>query len=318
MAWEEMNGPPALQQEIQRLSPLLPMNERGNFVGLRMVRDPAVAVEVWFERDAEATLAKYTSHPRFRAREGGIDPVEGMALNQLWWKRFDDARVPYGDGVSNIEGTIDFDILVTEAEYREMIRGRPWVGDTDPRLRLTFAEPQPPAFADPSLEPLVRAFARREAATSIVLTSATIGTIVLADGCFRLGSPAGPLVMFERDAQLDRDAEEYLVIRHGEDVARVGERAVWGGYPQPRESEDDVRKLRRECGRGELVNVGAPEGLRLFNLPDPDWVADYARAKRLSYRAAWDEVISCMRRKERGAPEFLGARDACIDQFNDQ
>ncbi|UOR09493.1 hypothetical protein LCM18_02890 [Qipengyuania flava] len=69
---------------------------------------------------------------------------------------------------------------------------------------------------------------------------------------------------------------------------------------------------------GEIVNVGSPQSLRLFALPFPDWVLNYARATSLSYEDAWDEVIGCMARNEKHARAGMEGRNACIDQFNDR
>ena len=85
-AWREANGPEAFQQELQRLLRILPEREAGNYVDARIVRDPDVA-EIWFKRDAAPTLARYTSDPLFRPREGGRTVAELQAVASEWFER---------------------------------------------------------------------------------------------------------------------------------------------------------------------------------------------------------------------------------------
>ncbi len=180
-------------------------------------------------------------------------------------------------------------------------------------------EPQPAQF-DPSARYPFHLFPRSKEAATIVLTSATFGTIQLDHGCFRRSDSsgkAGALVLFDRTAQIGTDSEGYLAIFEGGSVsARIGEPAVWGGYPPADERDPDVRRLRLACGDGPIVAVGIPGSARLFALPYPEWVANYARAKKIGYQAAWDRVIACMKRREADGFGGLAARDGCIDQFN--
>jgi hypothetical protein len=209
---------------------------------------------------------------------------------------------------------------VEEAEFRALAATRGW--ELSPAVSFSFASPRPPAFNDPSLARYVRVFAREANAKGIQLTGGSRGRIVLEDGCFRLaareGGAPGPLVMFERGTQLGVDDENYLVVIGGperERRYRIGEIGSWGGPNGIDEDDPDVRELRRQCGVGPLVNVAEPQSQRLFALPDPEWVADHARARNIPYREAWRRVIACMKREE---PRHLGlaARDRCIRQFN--
>ena len=205
---------------------------------------------------------------------------------------------------------------MTEAEFDRLAQRSGW-SEPPPKVSFTFVPEQSPAFLDPSLERLVRVFPRSAQADGIVLTSLTTGRIELVDGCFRLAG-TDKLVTFGRDAQLDRDADGFMVVRSGDVVTRIGETAAWGGYSAPREDEPDIRALQRQCGRGEIVPVGEPESYRLFSLPYPLWVKDYADTRRMTYQAAWDEVIDCMKRHERAGRSGLAMRDACIQQYNDR
>jgi hypothetical protein len=318
-AWEEVNGSPAFQAELQRLAQIIAREERDNFVQVRLVRDPAVAAEIWFKRDAARTLARYTSDPLFRPRQGGLNATEQESLTRLWMERMGSGEVISTFGISP-QGGVEISSAVEEAEFRRIAAERGWT--LGPELNLTFPPPRPAAFADASLAPFVRVSARDANAKGIQLLAGSSGRIILQDGCFRLsdrqsGAP-GPLVMFDRHTQLGLDAQNYLVVIGGperERRYRIGEMGSWGGPNGVNESDPDVQELRRQCGDGPILNVAEPQSQRLFALPDPHWVADHARARSIPYREAWRRVIACMKRTEPRHPG-LGARERCIRQFN--
>lgn len=319
-AWEDANGSAAFQAELQRLREVLAREQRGNFVEVRLVRDPAVAAEFWFKRDAARTLARYTSNPQFRARQGGLNRDELQALQNLWVQRSEGGSLITTIGADPFTGTVELGIAVEEADFRREAARRGWA--LEPNLKLHFPRPRPPAFAEPGLERYVRTFARETNAKGIQLLVGFTGRIVLEDGCFRLArgtaSQAGPLVMFGRGTQLGRDAQGYLIVRgeEGQRQYRIGEIGSWGGPNGFDEADPQVQALRVRCGAGPIVNVAEPESERLFALPDPSWVAEYARAKSMTYGEAWDEVIGCMKRLDRIGRRGLDARDRCIRQFN--
>jgi hypothetical protein len=318
-AWEEVNGSAAFQAESQRLGQLLHSQERDNFVQMRIVRDPNVAAEVWFKRDAAQTLARYTSDPLFRPRQGGLTLAEQESVSKLWSERAEGGSIISTIGVDP-RGSVEIVTAVEEAEFRRVAKERGWA--LGPELKLTFPPPRPPAFVDPELARYVRAFTRETRAKGIQLTGGYSGRIVLVDGCFRLperetGEP-GPLVMFGRDTQLTRDEQGYLTVlgERGQRRYRIGDLGSWPGPNEVDETDPEVRNLRRQCGEGPLTNVAEPESERLFALPYPHWVADYARAKKVSYRSAWTQLIACYEREERRGRSGLAVRERCIKQFN--
>jgi hypothetical protein len=318
-AWEEANGSAAFQAELQRLGEVLRREQPDNFVQVRIVRDPAVAAEVWFKRDAARTLARYTSDPLFRPRQGGLNLAEQESLSRLWAERSEGGNIISMVGVDP-RGSVEITAAVEEAEFRRIAKERGWA--LGPDLELRFPPARPPAFADPSLAQYVRAFARETKAKGIQLTAGFSGRIILVDGCFRLaeretGKP-GPLVMFGRDTQLARDEEGYLTVlgERGQRRYRIGDKGSWPGPNDVDEADPEVRQLRERCGEGPISNVAEPESERLFALPYPDWLADYARARRIGYRSAWMQVTACMEREEKRGRGGLAARERCIKQFN--
>jgi hypothetical protein len=208
---------------------------------------------------------------------------------------------------------------VEEPEFRALAAQRGW--ELSPAVNFSFASPRPPAFTDPSLARFVRVFARDAHAKGIQLTGGSMGRIVLEDGCFRLaggqGGAPGPLVMFDRNTRLGLDAQNYLVVLGGPDRDsryRIGETGSWPGPNNVNEDEPEVRELRRQCGGGPLVNVAEPQSQRLFALPYPDWIAEYARARKIPYRGAWRRVIACLKREE-ARRLSIAARERCIRPF---
>ncbi|ANY19729.1 hypothetical protein A6F68_01212 [Tsuneonella dongtanensis] len=324
-AREDANGPEDFQREVERLMQLLPGAERGNFVELRLARDdtvetfpaPLLGAEVWFKRDAAATLAKYTRDPRFFAKTGGLTESEMQTLRGLWFKRLE--KVPGGYGMSSDPslGRLEISLGVTEAQFREVARREGWSwGD---EVDFKFSPAQPTAFADPNLAGLVRSFAREETNATIRLTALGTGRITLKDGCFRLDSREPALVMFGYDAQLGRDAEGYLVVTSPGQTGnpyRIGEPGAWNAPNHVDEDWRDVKALREACGSDPILNVAVPSSQRTFALPYADWVLDYALVNDLTYDQAWDRIMACMAREEREGVMSIDVRDACVTQFN--
>lgn len=185
-AWEEANGTPAFQAELQRLRQVLSREQSDNFVEVRLVRDPAVAAEFWFKCDVAGTLARYTSDPLFRPRHGGLNLAEQERLSSLWAERAGRGDLINLVGVNPVSGVVELGIAVEEAEFRRVAAERGW--ELGRGLNLIFPKPRPPALANPSLEKYVRLFARENKAKGIQLTAGSDGRIVLEDGCFRLAA----------------------------------------------------------------------------------------------------------------------------------
>lgn len=318
-AFEQANGSEAFQLELQQVRTTLEREQPDNFVDVRIVRDPAVTAEFWFKRGAARTLARYTSNPLFRAREGGINAAEAERLQKLWSARAQASQVISLFGIDRLTGVVDIQSSVEEAAFRREAAARNWALGSD--VRLSFPPARPAAFADPALATRIRAFTRETKDKGVQLLAGFSGRIVLADGCFRLAAEdgtIGPLVLFGRNVQLARDAQGYLVVqdRTGERRMRIGEPAEWAGPNTVEESDPEVSALRAACGPGSITNVAEPQSARLFALPYSSWVADYARARRLSFGQAWQEVVACMARQERIGRRGLDARERCIKQFN--
>ena len=321
-AWEEVNGTAAFQLEFQRLREVIARAESDTFLTVRLVRDPGVIGEFLFSGGGKETLAKYTDDKAFRAVDTSVDPIAFGRLEQTWLGRTEIAEASINLlGANSIDGTIEMNVGIEEPAFRAIAARRGW-DLTDPRLRFTFAQPRPEPFAVAGLAGLVRAFPRENTSAAIRLLAKGTGTVVLKDGCFRHANDKGragdTLVMFARDSQLTLDGEGYLAIRSegGERQYRIGELGSWGGPNGFSESDEDVRALREACGRDRLINLAAPQSERLFAMPEPLWVLDYAYSKGITYDAAWDRVTACMNRQMDRGRMPMEARDRCIQQYN--
>ena len=270
---------------------------KGNFVDVRIVRDPLPRFVFYFRRDAAATLRSFSSDPRFQAVEGGVPEEELRPLFEEWLQRFQKHRLVGTGSVRHFEGDVEFELAVSRSEYEEIARREGW--RPPPQVKLNFAREVDPASAmAPDLAPFVRVFPRADRSPGIILTSATYGRIILRDGCLRLERPRGgvePLVLFGRETRLQRDEEGYVEVRsiaNPEEGGRIGERMVWGGYPPAVESEAAVRELRARCGSDPIVSIGEPKSAYQFRVR-PWAIDEYAAARRISRQQAWNEIKAC-------------------------
>ncbi len=256
-----MNPDEAARIAAQALDRRIGRVERGNYVGMRIVRDPSPRFAFQFRRNAAAMLARYTRDPRFTSREGGLTKAELQPVFDTWWKRFEPLRLVGGGGVYEFDGVVRFSMNVDEAEFREIAKRERWV--VPDRLQLRFSPPRSTRSIDPALARYVRAFARQDRIPAISLQALLGGRVILRDGCFRLtedGEADEPLVIFPRDAELGIDAQAYMIMGpSGSSAPRIGERITWGGPQGYSDADPNVQLLREKCGGGPIVAVALPE-----------------------------------------------------------
>jgi hypothetical protein len=258
-----MNPDDATREAAQALDRRIGRAERGNYVGMRIVRDPGPRFAFQFRRDAAATLARYTRDARFTSREGGLTRAELQPVFDEWWKRFEPFRLVGGGSVYEFDGVVRFDMNIDEAGFREIAARERWT--LPERLTLRFSPPRNPRSIDPALARYVRVFARADRHPAIINQALLSGRVVLRDGCFRVtGREEGgePLVIFGRDVELGLDAQGYMVLKHpdsGRAAPRIGERMMWAGPLGYSEADPNVKTLRARCGAGPIVAMGVPD-----------------------------------------------------------
>lgn len=251
-----MNPDRATRSTALSLRDRLRVEARGNFVDVKIERDPEPRFAFYFRRDAVATLARFTNDPRFRARNGGIPKEELEPLYASWERRFRHHRLVQASDLNPIEGYAQMFMGVSEAEYEPIAVREGW--KVPASIRLKFAPPLDAAQAvAPSVHPLVRVFARAERVVAYDFASYRNGLVVLRDGCFRIGdAPDAPLALFEREYMLGLDDEGFMEVRSvsdPDDRGRVGELFMAGGYVLPVEGEPGLAALRAQCGAGPII-----------------------------------------------------------------
>ena len=289
-----MNPDAATMRAAMALDRRLEREARGNYVDVQIVRDPRPRYQFHFRRDGPATLGRFTSDPRFRAVTGGVPPRELQPLVDEWLLRMEPHRLFGGGATDPFEGVVRIDVTVSRSEFEAIAARERW--QVPDNVRLNF---QPEVDATravaPDAAPFVRAFARADRAPSSILSIAKRGRIILVDGCFRLSSADGPLVLFGRNTRLVRDDQGYLTVAsigNRQARGRIGEHMTWGGYPAGVEDEPGVRAIRQHCGDGPIESVGEPESSAWFRVR-PHAIASYAGHARISLQAAWDAIKAC-------------------------
>lgn len=274
-AGKRLSEQQALQPVFERLRERLSKQEPDNYVDAALVHRPDWSYVLYFKRDPEGTLRKYSVNSRFRAAKAGYTNTELQALVAPWAKRFAEEGIAGGYGISPTEGRAEMMMSVTAAEYRTIAARNGW-GEVPPPIRLGFAKDLGVARIDPRVAPLLRGFASESRATTIQLEAGGSGRVVLDDGCLRLaakGRAKGPLVVFHRETGIGLDAQGFLAIidrRTGKATGRVGEVWSWAG-PNNGTDFDGLAELKAACGDGPVENVGNPESQARFRARHPGY-----------------------------------------------
>jgi hypothetical protein len=293
-----------IRPEFERLLATLHKHEAGNFTAPRLIHEPDWAYVFYFKREPAATLAKYSDHPRFRAALARYTQAELDALMQPWARRFEQARIFGASSSDDTFGTAEFTLSVTRKEYERLAAREKW-RVPDP-IVLSFAPELKGPAVDPRVASFVRIFPQSDRSSTIVLLSATLGRIVLEDGCLRVTRPREPpaLAYFAREAGLTLDDEGYLALRDrtsqshaAQRMGRIGEVFVWEGYGEVTDTMAMVPELRARCGAGPIVHVGSPTSLHHFRVR-PFAIDAYAESKGMSRQAAWNEIKACWQRQD--------------------
>lgn len=253
---------------------------------------------VYFLRAPEATLARYTRDPLFRADKGDFARTDQEQVAQLWAKRI-------GFGVSSPEfGNMrvpSLRISVRRAEFTARAKAAGWRFPAN--LRLWFdpaAEPDLPAVAA-DVKPMIRAFPQDARANRASPDMATFDAMVLRDGCFFIDEegPDDPLVEFPFGIGVFRDSEGHLSFRtrysrQPRVLGRVGTRLQLGW----RTERAAPAALQAACGAKRIVSVNSVDqaagyGSRWFD------VKQYRDRHQLTSAEAMRRANACMFEQER-------------------
>lgn len=249
------------RQEAWDLEDRLKREQSGNFVAMDKVWEPEFHYRVFFKGNSKQTLADYTSNPVFKAGDyptkAELDAHVDDVVKRLLKK---DAYIGHsiGERYGNIETGLTLNEFGKLAGLQDL--------HEDPFIKLAFIRPfDPPEAIDPRLETQIRYLSRSKQLNAFVLTSLTVGRIVLRDGCFFLDNKTGvdPLVHFHKEVGVTLDTQGYIVIvnrlSNSNDVARVGEWAGWGDGIRDMTKPEIVEPLQAACGKHPIVRIGTPK-----------------------------------------------------------
>lgn len=287
--------------EFERLIALLRAREAGNFTAPRMVHKPDWAYVLYFKRDPEGTLAKYTSHPRIRAALARYTEEELRAIATPWADRFVARRLIDGWGTDATFGTAEMMMNVTEEEHRAIAAREGW-GPVPDAVVLRFSAPLDHPSMDERAKPIVRIFAQNSRSTGMQLEAGFSGRITMRDGCFYSGKA---LAYFHRETGIGVDEQGYLALtdrRTGKSKGRIGEWFSWAGPNHISEDMPMVRELRQRCGNAPIQNVGNPESAAQFRVR-AHLIDALAERRRISRERAWELLKQCWRKADAAKPD---------------
>ncbi|HEY0165166.1 MAG TPA: hypothetical protein VGB39_07310 [Sphingomicrobium sp.] len=292
----------ALRPEFERLIGLLRVREAGNFTAPRIVQKPHWAFVLYFRRDPERTLAKYTRHPRIMAALARYSPEQLTTLARPWIDRFVARKLAAGRGIDATYGVAEIMLNVTEEEYREIAARELW-GPVPDAVVLQFSAPLHHASVDERAKPFLRIFAQNSRSTTRQPEAGFLGRITMRDGCLYSGKA---LAYFHRETGIGIDDQGYLALtdrRTGKNKGRIGEWFTWAGPNRFSEDMPMVRELRQRCGNAPIDHVGNPQSAAQFRVSQRAWtIDDIAKRRRISRQRAWERVKQCWAKADAAAP----------------
>jgi hypothetical protein len=276
------------------------VREAGNFTAPRVVHKPDWAYVLYFKREPERTLAKYSNHPRIKAALAPYTEDELVALAQPWLDRFARHSIAGGWGRDATYGRAEIMLNVTEEEYRALARQEGW-GPVPDAMKLGFSAPLDHPGVAEGAKPFVRLFAQNNRATTMQLEAGFSGRITMRDGCLYSGKA---LAYFHRETGVGIDEQGYLALtdrRTGKSKGRIGEWFTWAGPNHFAEDMPMVRELRQRCGNAPIQNVGNPESAAQFRVR-AHIIDDVAKRQRVTRQRAWDLLKQCWRKNDAAKP----------------
>jgi hypothetical protein len=213
-------------------------------------------------------------------------------------------RLLGGHGSDPTFGEVMIDLVVSEAEFREVAAKEGW--RIPEPLKLRFSQAVEGQALPERLKTLVRIFPHSDRALGATNQAALSGRIILRNGCLYIARAKQPdrLAYFPREMGLTVDDEGYLALKPRAAAARIsgriGEEFTWAGPMGPvPENAPMVAELRQQCGQAPVEAISFPESRRNARIR-PFAIDEYVRERRISRQQAWDEIRACWRRQDAG------------------
>ena len=291
---------PAEERELPMLR-RLKREETGNFGGVawRWRDGPengglgTLTGVAYFLRAPEATLARYTRSPLYRAARGDFARTDQERVARAWADRIGRDVATEGFGNAQVPW---LDVALPRAEFERLVRAKGWRLPSNLEIKLNpDAEPDLPAVpAD--LQPFIRAFPQQRRLAGPTIDIGTVDAVVLRDGCFRIDGPGldDPVIEFPLGVGVYRDSEGHLAFRprYSHDTRRLGRvgTRLQLGYRSQRPAPPEIAKA---CGAGMLVTVKTV----------------YQAA---GYGSGWSAVEQFRKRELLSTAEALRRANACL------
>lgn len=256
-------------KEAEALQALLQKEEAENFVELRLIWEPEIHYLFSFLKDAEVTLAKYTSNPLFKPNivKHTAEALEAKsreyhdALSAL----YPEYNLANARSVDILKGKVVADLSLYEEDFDtfptlDCFRG-------DPMVELRYNGPlDPPEVLSAEAAPLIQHLAHGTIREPIVVLGYNEGKIRLQDGCFYLddGKRKDQLVVFPKRVGVTLDDEGYIGLLDrspqpgGQRPTRVGEPARWYSGPNPVTDPEILTPLIAACGVHDVMIISTP------------------------------------------------------------
>jgi hypothetical protein len=245
-----------VRNDVMALDARLRREQPDNYVSVYYDNEGEPRAVFQFLRDGTATLARYSSDPRFVARNVRFSEAQLQAAGDFMWRTFGEDRVIASTGIGRNEVAVN--VSVTEAEFRALVaRKRVTLPEA---VELHFLARQPAAVLNPALPPqvasLIRIFPRDDRPVGMLHDIYSQAKVELHDGCFRIGGDDGALVLFPLGTRLFIDGENYLAFGdespgHG----RVGETLIFPGSIAEVTAPELVGPIHAACGPGRVLKV---------------------------------------------------------------
>ena len=111
-----MNPDEPTMRAAMALRDRLAREAAGNFIDVRILRDPRPRYVFHFRRDGAATLGRFTSDIRFAAAEGGVPAAELEPLMHEWLNRFRPHRLGVSASIDAFGGGGEIHTRVSRSE----------------------------------------------------------------------------------------------------------------------------------------------------------------------------------------------------------
>lgn len=255
---------------------------------------------VYFLRAPEATLARYTRDPLFRAAQGDFARTDQEEVAGQWAARIGIGLAGVGFGDMRVP---ELSIFMRKSEFGARAKAEGWRFPANLLLRFDpRAEPDLPAVAA-DVKRMIRAFPQDAQVNRASPDMATFDAVVLRDGCFFIDEegPDDPLVEFPFGTGVFRDPEGYLSFRSRYSwqprvFGRVGTRLQLGW----RRERPAPAALQSACHAKRIVSVRSVDQAAGYG---SRWIGvqEYRDRHRLTSAEAMRRANSCILEQERVA-----------------